>query len=326
MFFRLNFGQCFKKFVISLGVSLTCYAQLVFAQSVCPPDPVTPTPKVLQAWFRDAPERGFLWEIEKNGRKSWLFGTIHTAKPHWVGLGPKTLSSLRAADIVALEIDPIDVESMTDMQSQIEVLARADRANPLPSALQNRLAMTAANNCVSADVIKTLPISFAVITTILNGSRKDGLEPAFGIDVFLAGFARGAKKPVVALETNATQMGVISGLFGDDRDSAVAQALDGLDSGETRTQLLKLANLWESADHEALRNYLLWCDCVKTEKDARVMAQINDARNPAIADGIDAIHSSGRSVFAAVGSLHFTGPKAIQDLLASKGYSVKVAK
>lgn len=316
----------FAKIALSLAASLISQTGTVFAQTVCPPDPVAPTPQILQGWFRDAPERGFLWEIEKYGRKSWLFGTIHTAKPHWVGFGPKTLASVQAADVVALEIDPIDVASMTDMQSQIEALANADRANPLPAALQKRLAETATNNCVNPDVMKSLPVSFVLITTIINGSRKDGLEPAFGIDIFLAGFARGAKKPVVALETNAIQMQAIRSLFGDDRDAAVAEALDGLDTGETRTQLQKFAKVWEAADHDALRNYLLWCNCVKTQREVKIMAQTNDARNPAMAEKIDAIHSQGKSVFAAVGSLHFTGPKALQDLMANKGYSVRVVK
>ena len=323
---RTNFTKSFRKVALSLFAGLLSFSGLAFAQFACPPDPVAPSPQVLQGWFRDAPERGFLWEIEKSGRKSWLFGTIHTAKPHWVGFGPKTLSRLRSADVIALEIDPMDVASMTDFQSQIALLAKADLANPLPTRLQERLSQTAANNCVSDDVFKALPISFALITALINGSRKDGYEPAFGIDVFLAGFAQGAKKPIVALEAIATQIRAINGLLGDDRDAAVTQMLDEIDSGETRAQLKKLASVWESADHDALSNYLLWCNCVKTEKDAKLMEQFNDERNPAMADGIDAMHSQGKSVFAAVGSLHFTGPKALQDLMASKGYVVRVVR
>lgn len=326
MIFVKALSKHLSKILFGFVACLIGITASVRAQSACPPDPAPPTPQVLQAWFRDAPDRGFLWEIEKDGRISWLFGTIHTAKPHWIGLGKKTLASIQAADIVALEIDLLDAALMTDMQTQIASLAKADKANPLPVGLQKRLDEAAAKNCVNPGVIKSLPVSFAVIATILNGSRKDGFEPAFGIDIFLAGFAKGAKKPVVALETSATQMQAISGLFGDDRDTALADALGGIDSGETRIQLQKLATVWETADHAALRDYLLWCDCVKTEKQAKIMAQTNDARNPAMADKIDMIHRAGKSVFAAVGALHFTGPKALQDLMGSKGYSVRVVK
>ena len=296
------------------------------AQLNCPPDPLPPTSEQLQSWFRDAPERGFLWEIEKDGRKSWLFGTIHTAKPQWIGMGTKTMTALRQANVIALEINPLDHVTVAAMQGDMAAMVKADKANPLPEALQKRLTITAQNNCVVPQAIESMPIVFTAIGAILNGARKDGLEPSFGIDVFIAGFAQGAKKPVLQLETVATQMKLVSGLFGDDRNAGLSETLDLIESGESRTQIQKLAKVWETADHEMLRTYLQWCDCVKTEKEAQLMAQTNDARNPGMADGIDAVHSQGRSVFAAVGALHFTGAKALQDLMAAKGYTVKVVK
>ena len=323
---RTNFTKSFRKVALSLFAGLLSFSGLAFAQFACPPDPVAPSPQVLQGWFRDAPERGFLWEIEKSGRKSWLFGTIHMGKAHWVGFGPKTLSRLRSADVIALEFAATEVTSMVEFQSQIAVLAKADQANPLPPRLQERLFQTAANNCVATDMIKALPLSLALLAAAMNGHRKDGFEPAFGIDNFVEGFARGAGKPIVALETITTQVRAIGELLRNDRDTAVTQMLDELDSGETRAQLKKFASVWESADHDALSSYQRWCNCVKTEREIKLIEQLNDARNPAMADGIDAIHSRGKSVFAAVGSLHFTGPKALQDLMARKGYVVRVVR
>ena len=296
------------------------------AQLSCPPDPAAPSPEQLASWFRNAPERGFLWEIEKDGRTSWLFGTIHTAKPQWIGLGPKTITALRQANVIALEINPLDPVTLAAMQSDMAAMVKDDRANPLPAALQERLATVAQNNCVVTQAIESLPAVFTAVSAILNGARKDGLEPAFGIDVFVAGFAQGAKKPVVQLESVAAQMKLVSGLFGDDRKAGLSEILDAIESGASRAQMQKLAKVWETADHELLRTYLQWCECVKTEKEAQTMAQTNDARNPGMADGIDAVHSKGQSVFAAVGALHFTGPKALQALMAAKGYAVRVVK
>ena len=53
------------------------------------------------------------------------------------------------------------------------------------------------------------------------------------------------------------------------------------------------------------------------------MARLLDARNPALAEGIDALHASGRRVFAAVGALHFIGPLGLTALLGQRGYRVE---
>ena len=48
-----------------------------------------------------------------------------------------------------------------------------------------------------------------------------------------------------------------------------------------------------------------------------------DDRNPGLAKGIAAIHESGQTVFAAVGSLHMIGPMGLPQLLAKRGYRVE---
>ena len=53
------------------------------------------------------------------------------------------------------------------------------------------------------------------------------------------------------------------------------------------------------------------------------MRKLNDERNPALADGIEAQHRQGKRVFAAVGALHMTGPQALPLLLAQRGFKVE---
>ena len=53
------------------------------------------------------------------------------------------------------------------------------------------------------------------------------------------------------------------------------------------------------------------------------MRRLNDERNPALADGIEAQHRRGRRVLAAVGALHMTGPQALPVLLAQRGFKVE---
>ena len=54
-----------------------------------------------------------------------------------------------------------------------------------------------------------------------------------------------------------------------------------------------------------------------------MLARLNDARNPAMAERIAALHGEGRRVFAAVGALHMTGAQGLPRLLRERGFTVE---
>jgi uncharacterized protein len=87
--------------------------------------------------------------------------------------------------------------------------------------------------------------------------------------------------------------------------------------------LLRLANAWAASDLRTLQTYEAWCDCVKTPVDRAALVRLLDDRNPGLADGIAALHASGKHVFAAVGSLHMIGPIGLPALMAKRGFSVE---
>ena len=53
------------------------------------------------------------------------------------------------------------------------------------------------------------------------------------------------------------------------------------------------------------------------------MKRLLDDRNPLLAAAIDKVHAGGRSVFAAVGSLHMIGPGGLPALMRQRGYTVE---
>ena len=63
-----------------------------------------PTPEQIQAAQRDARDRGFLWRISKDGRSSYLYGTLHVGKLDWAFPGPRLAEALRDTDALAVEI------------------------------------------------------------------------------------------------------------------------------------------------------------------------------------------------------------------------------
>jgi uncharacterized protein YbaP (TraB family) len=287
--------------------------------ATCPPTAEAPTPEQVQQGLRDAKDRGFLWRIGKDGRESYLYGTLHVAKLAWIFPGPAVTRALQASDTIALELDVLD----PDVQLRMTTGAAAAPGSALPAALQQRLDRQAQAECVPPQALLGFQpeMQIAALTTLVG--RRDGLDPAYGIDAMLAGWARGAGKPVVSLETPELQLRTLSGTTRAETLEFVDSALKDMESGRAAPGLRRVAQTWADSDLAALSHYEDWCDCVSTRADRAAMARMLDDRNPALADRIAALHAGGQRVFAAVGSLHMTGPLGLPALMAQRGFIVE---
>jgi uncharacterized protein YbaP (TraB family) len=154
-------------------------------------------------------------------------------------------------------------------------------------------------------------------------ARRGGLDPAYGIDGVLAGYAHASNKPVVSLETPESQIKALRMTSAAETMEFVQSALIDLESGAASATLTRIAQVWAEVDLDALNGYESWCDCLNTPADRAAMARLLDERNPGLAQGVDALHQSGKRVFAAVGSLHMIGPLGLPALMAQRGYRVE---
>ncbi len=84
-----------------------------------------------------------------------------------------------------------------------------------------------------------------------------------------------------------------------------------------------MGEMWAGRRFDELRRYLEWCECNDTDGERRYWQRLGDDRNPGLAKGIAAIHESGQTVFAAVGSLHMIGAAGLPTLFAQRGYRVE---
>jgi uncharacterized protein YbaP (TraB family) len=285
----------------------------------CPPVAQPPTADQLHKGQAEARDRGFLWRISKDGRTSYLYGTIHVGKMEWSFPGPSVREALRASHTVALELDPTDATVAAQMQAGMQ----ARRPVPLPAALRERLDRQASAACIPRGMLGDMhPVMQVVTYTVLVG-RWDGLDPAWAQEVVLAGLARSARLPIVSLETAQRQARL---LIPDDRAEVlltVERALVQLEQGRVRPMLSRMAAIWERGDLDELERFESWCECMTSDDEREAMRRLLDERNPDLADGIAAVHARGGSVFAAVGALHMVGPTGLPRLMAHKGFRVE---
>lgn len=287
--------------------------------TACPPEARIPTAEQAQAGLRAAGDRGFLWRLQKDGRSSWLYGTLHVARFDWVFPGPRLTQALRQADTVALELDMLDPE----IQQRL-LTPPADTAPlALPQTLEQRLARQIERACLPPQAIAALPPALQAATLMVMSGRWDGLDPAYGIDPMLAAFARTARKRVVSLETPELQTRALLGRSAAEHLQFVEQTLAELETGRARPALLRIADVWARGDLAEMERYEQWCGCMETEAERAQMRRLLDDRNIGLAEGIDRLHREGASVLAGVGSLHMIGRNGLPALMAQRGYRVE---
>jgi hypothetical protein len=287
----------------------------------CPPTPLAPTAQQIQDGQRlHARDRGFLWRISRDGRSSYLYGTIHLGRFEWIFPGPAVVQALRETDTLALELDLGDPDTLRRTQA---AMARPQGEPALPPAQAARLQRQAELACVPPAALAPLhPLVQAMTLAILAG-RWEGLDPAWGQEQVLAGFARAAARPIVSLETPQAQLAALIPSRPEQAQAMLDQWLAQLEDGSARRQMQVLGAVWERSDLERLAQHDEWCECVRDEDDRATLRRLNDDRNPGLAERIDGLHGEGRRVFAAVGALHMVGPQALPALLQARGFAVE---
>jgi uncharacterized protein len=284
------------------------------APAACPPAVVLPDAAQQAAAARQ--DRGLLWRAERDGRVSYLYGTLHVGKPEWMQPGPAVRAALDASDVIALEIDPAD-----------PAIGAAFGVGPdtpvLPARLRARLERQVAASCLPEGALAALHPALQAVLLALLEARWAGLDPGYAQEQALAEQARATSRPLVALETVALQRQVLV----PDSEAAlhgmIDSTLEQLESGRGRSVIARLARAWEQGDLATLEDYERWCDCSRTDDERAALRALNDARNPGLAARIDALHRDGKRVFAAVGALHMTGAAALPRLLAARGFTVR---
>jgi uncharacterized protein len=253
-------------------------------KTTCPPQAEQPSPEQIRIASLQAKDRGMLWRISKDGRTSYLFGTIHVGKLSWGFPGQQVRGALMAADTLALEIDVSDAEVMGRLTPP-----KSAATPKLPEALRKRMDKQISVACIPPEAIASQhPVMQAMALSGLD-ARWVGYDLAYAQEFFLAGFAQSTQLQVVGLETPELQMEALLPTTDSEALTLIARTLQDIEEGKTRRMTGRMAESWEAGKLEDLANFEQWCECVKDDKDRAFYKRINDARNPYLADRIAAL-------------------------------------
>lgn len=285
--------------------------------SSCPPQSPQPSRELVLKAQRQATDRGFLWRISRDGRDSYLYGTIHAGRPEWLALGPKLDASLFRSGVLALEIDVTDPAVLAELRG---VSLGAPR--PLPADLMLSLRKAWAAECLPTDDLDQGAVEYHATQLAVAQARRAGLFPIYGAESALLMRSLRAERPVVGLESVKTQLAALLARSDDEAAAMVREMLAELQRPRAARSLERLAQVWADSDLEDLERYPEWCDCLNTPTERESYFRLVDGRNPGLADAIERLHANV-SVFAAVGALHMVGAQGLPILLQAKGFKVQ---
>ena len=292
---------------------------VVAAGPTCPPTLAPPTQDEIHAAVRGARDHGALWTIEKDGHESWLYGTIHVGNLAMSMPGPKLVRALAAADALAIEVDvtnPVVAQAIRAPRDSSEGPA-------VPPALLERLKALAEKACVPWEPFSKLPPMLTVAALTALEARWDGLDPSYGTEFVLAGFAQARKMPIVSLESAGVQRKALSGGPPDRQLAAVERVTAALEQGHMRPAVRALARAWQDGDLVTIADYEQWSGSASSPEAKADVERMVFSRNPDLAAAIDLTHREGKRVFAATGILHMVGDGGLPKLLQKLGYKVQ---
>jgi uncharacterized protein len=290
---RLILGVSFLAMLHHKAIAQDCPAQLLPLEQAR--EYIEKTP---------AKNAGLLWRIEKSGRISWLYGTMHLMHIDYAKPGSQIMLGMRSSDVLAVEINFYAPQSAT---------APSDKKFNLNEEQLNRLKKAYIKDCIKGD-----PAQLLAQPLMLSQASRNGLFWSYSPDARLMQIAQRSGKPIVQLETIDQQNAALAPQKQSEFDEQINASLSNFENGALSNHLATLARAWQSND---LQTFLL-----DTEKAAAAnpsfLNRINDERNQLMAEKIDLLHMEGKRVFVAVGATHMTGSKSLPKLLQDKGYSV----
>jgi uncharacterized protein YbaP (TraB family) len=196
----------------------------------------------------------FLWELRDagGGLRAWLYGTIHVCDAACFPLPGKVREALGAADSLALELDLADPAVMQRLGEAALLPAGTRLDAQLPPALRPRLVLASTRMGLPPEAVQRLqPWMVGTLLTV-RVAETVGFRTEQGVDLWLAGAARAAGKPLWALETVDRQIAALSAGGEAAQMASLTEVIELIESGDARAYFQRMLDAWQAGDVAAL--------------------------------------------------------------------------
>ena len=271
-----------------------------------------------------AAERGALFKVSGQDHTLYLYGTIHAGKPDYYPLEPRIGKALAAAPVLALEVDVgNDPAAVQEVFTKYGLFPAGSAAYAgLAPEWRQRLAAALKRQGVDPAAVGQLKPWMLVMMLALVDMAKLGYDPALGVDLHLAGLARG-KARISELESVQVQAALLDRMPIETQWALLEETLEHIASGRALRETRELFAAYEQADRKALEGI-----AERIEGDDSVsgkfMREVMLAeRNGPMADKVATLLARENNAVVAVGLMHLLGKEGVPELLRKRGLTVE---
>jgi uncharacterized protein YbaP (TraB family) len=270
------------------------------------------------------PPGGVLFKVQDNRHTLYLFGTIHVGATDFYPLAPDVMQALQQAPAVALEIDPANISAMQAAVQRYGLYpAGQSFRTELSTTLQQQVLAALDKYHIPAEsVARMRPWMIASLLTVQQFDSQ-GYHAELSVDSHLAELIRKQHKPVIELESAATQLALFGALDQQQQSLLLADTIKELNDPDSAAKTILLAQSWRDADLHGLQALLDEMNQDHSFVGRFTKEVLVDQRNPLLTARLVKLLQQQDGVFAAMGILHLAGSNSVQALLRQRGLKVE---
>ena len=264
-----------------------------------------------------ARQRALIWEVVGPKGTLYLMGSIHLRAEGDLDL-PGIENIYRQSKTLFFETDISSLDSpawQTEMMTQGLYPPGESLAKDLPPSLMSNLKKRAEEHGLPLEALTRLRPWLAALTLVSLELRKQGLNPANGVDRILYQRAGADGKERRYLEKPEEQLALFADMAVLRQKEFLAQSLEEIDGLAER--LDRLISAWKEGDAEKLAAILEEGFKDYPEIRQRFLSDRNRRWLPAL----EKVLRKEETNLAVVGAGHLVGPDNLVDLFAARGYT-----
>lgn len=266
-----------------------------------------------------AADRGLLFKIEKDGKVSYLLGTVHAWKREWLPLPAPVESAFAEAKTLAVEADVAKIDMGAAVQRMM-LTGNETLEKRLGTALYQRTTTESIKLGIPEAAINKMKPWGAMLAMAGVQLQQLGFSAEVGIDAYLMQKARAAGKAIIELESGEQQLAMLDSLSPRVQSAMLSDFLANIE--RTPQVIDGVVVAWKSGDTGrlgALNDKNFNDPEAKREFEDKFLYQ----RDVGMTRKIDELLRQPGPHFIAVGSLHVVGPRSIVEQLKAKGFRVE---
>ena len=269
-----------------------------------------------------------LWRVtDNNGGEMWLFGTIHVGNKNSKDVLERLQPTLEKCEALAVEFDAVsyakDINAQTKDLSLFVYNDGTTISDHIPEQLYNSLVDTLKAEKLYNKLYENFKLGFWSLLINQALVSKSKLSSEKGMDTLLIKDANSANREILEVESASFQYEIFANASDEYMLLSIEKDLESMDDAEA--VLNELYNAWLIGDAQKIIESDEYYDL--TEEEQRIVDDFDNElltkRNLNMVKKAKEYINSGKTVFFAVGTMHFLGDDGIVALLEQEGYSVE---